>query len=163
MKYLILLISILFASNVRAQEECYIKRNKEYENYKTAPKDSTLVTVRVMHEHMGALDGNPIYGATIIYNNNNKDREIIIDGKYTEYNNLDFAAGYTNEEGVFEIKLPYGEYIAEFIYIGIHFQFEHIILNTKTFDLGDLVLGDSRYTEFDEQKIQEFRMRDRKK
>ena len=153
----------LFASNMYVQEACYVEHNKEYENYKTASKDSTIVTGRVIYESIGeSLDGLPIAGTTVVFYDK-KDAEVVLKGYYDEYKNLDIAGSYTKEDGTFEIKLPYGEYVVQFSFIGVDEIFESIFLNTKVINLGDIILKPSSREEFNDIKVTRIKRRDRKK
>ena len=153
----------LFAFNMYLQEACYVEHNKEYENYKTASKDSTFVAGRVIYESIGeSLDGLPIAGTTVVFYDK-KDAEVILKGNYDEYKNLDVAGSYTKEDGIFEIKLPYGEYVVQFSFIGVDEIFESIFLNTKVINLGDIILKPSSREEFNDIKVTRIKRRDRKK
>ena len=163
MKYLILIIAIFFVSNVYAQEANTVRYNTEHKNCNIASKDSTVVTGRVIHEYIGkSLVAQPMIGALVLFYDK-KDSEIILTGKYRDFVNLCIDGSYTKKDGTFEVRLPYGEYLVESSGIGVDYEYETIILNTKNVDLGDIILKPSSREEFNDIKITRIKRRDHKK
>ena len=162
MKYLILLIPILFAFNAYAHEAKYYTYNKEHQNYETASKDSTIVTGRLIYNARKKENKHPISKAIAMFYDN-KDSEIVLNGEYSDSENLHIGGCYTKEDGVFEIKLPYGEYFVNFSFIGVQDQYRGIILNTRAIDLGDIILKPYSCNFDDEIKVTKTKRQDRKK
>ena len=152
----------LFAFNMYLQEACYVEHNKEYENYKTASKDSTIVIGRLIYNARKKGNKHLISKAIAMFYDK-KDSEIVLNGEYSDSENSHIAGCYTKEDGVFEIKLPYGEYFVNFSFIGVEDQYRGIILNTKNVDLGDIILKPYSCNFDDEIKVTRIKRRDRKK
>ena len=162
MKHLILFIAIFFVSNVYAQETNAVRYNTEHKNYETASKDSTIVTGRLIYNARKKENKHPISKAIAMFYDK-KDSDIVLNGEYSDSENLHIGGCYTKEDGVFEIKLPYGEYFVNFSFIGVQDQYRGIILNTRTIDLGDIILKPYSCNFDDEIKVTKTKRQDRKK
>lgn len=161
MKYFTLLVLMFFVSNVYAQETSTVRYNTEHKNHKIASEDSTKVRGRLLSNEIKKRNIQSIYRAIAMFYDK-KDSKMVLNGEYSDSENLHIGSCYTEENGTFEIKLPYGEYLYEFTSIGYKMQFGYITLNTKILELGDVVLKPYSCNFDDEIKVTRIKWRDRK-